>query len=153
MGDWIGSIEEILDKERALLDGLLIEAQLKTGALKTGDIAEIDKIVNREQPLLLQLNAAEQQRLRLLEKEGFAGVSLSKLCSFAEDDHKAELKSRLQEMAGILRDLKRINALNSELTRARLEFYQFLSGAGRQGYENDGKPRVAGGSVLIDKKA
>jgi flagellar biosynthesis/type III secretory pathway chaperone len=154
MEGWAQQLEAILEKEEAILSRISEEARLKTDALKTGDIAVIDEIVNREQPLVLRLKAAEQARLRLLEKAGLSGLTLGELTRRAGAEDGERLGRRLGSMSKLSGGLKRVNTLNAELTRARLEFYSFLRGNGGFVYENNGRaaeyPKARG---LIDTNA
>jgi flagellar biosynthesis/type III secretory pathway chaperone len=154
MGAWAQDLLSILEKEESLLSRISDEARLKTAALKTGDIAGLDKIVNIEQPLSLQLAAAEQKRRALLEGNGKGTLTLSEVAGLAGDEYRDKLKEQLKSLTRVTMSLKRVNALNIELTRSRLEFYNYLRGPGRAVYENDGRVREAVGSTgIIDRKA
>jgi len=154
METWEQQLTEILEKEETLLQAILDEARLKTVALKSADIKSLGDIVNIEQPLAMRLEAAERKRRDIMDDAGLGGLSLSELTCRVNGDYSDKLEKRLKSMSQILLGLKRINALNIELTRSRLEFYDYLRGAGRQGYENDGRVRQPHRSrAVIDRKA
>jgi flagellar biosynthesis/type III secretory pathway chaperone len=151
---WEQQLSEILEREDSILSRISNEARLKTDALKNGDIVRLDSIVNREQPLALQLQAAEQKRRSLLEDNGLSSQTLSELSERAVPGYKDKLKNQLKSMLQASLRLKRINDLNAELTRTRLEFYNYLRGPGEAEYENNGKVKeVTAANALIDRKA
>jgi hypothetical protein len=152
MENWAAELLEILQKEEALLNSILNKAVLKTDALKTGDVNGIDAIVNHEQPLVLQVQAAENKRLALLKKFKLEEFPLSELAVMAGEDYEGCFTQLLSSMNDICENLKKRNGLNSELTKARLEFYNFLKGSETL-YENDGRKKQSSSKLgLMDKK-
>jgi hypothetical protein len=152
MENWAAELLEILQKEEALLNSILNKAVLKTDALKTGNVNGIDAIVNHEQPLVLQVQAAENKRLALLKKFKLEEFPLSELAVMAGEDYEGCFTQLLSSMNDICENLKKRNGLNSELTKARLEFYNFLKGSETL-YENDGRKKQSSSKLgLMDKK-
>jgi len=152
MENWAAELLEILQKEEALLNSILNKAVLKTDALKTGNVNGIDAIVNHEQPLILQVQAAENKRLALLKRYKLEKFSLSELAAMAGEDYEGCFAQLLSSMNDICENLKKRNGLNSELTKARLEFYNFLKGSETL-YENDGRKKQSSSKLgLMDKK-
>lgn len=156
MGKWEEPLAGILEEERSLLRRLEELAERKTTALKAGDIPEIDRIVRLEQPLTLEMQAAESKRLALLCRYRLEGKSLRDLVKLAADggDEKlAGLSGPLETVSGRVRHA---NELNAELTRIRLEYSnRFLRSAvgGRQTYDSRGAADGhAKSTVLMDQK-
>lgn len=154
MADWAADLTVILEQEYALMSRIVDEARLKTNALKSADIAQIDKIVSREQPLTMQFSSAEEKRLRLLQKNGLERKTLRELLEPAGAEYRQKLKDQLNALTELSRELREINALNGELTQTRLEFYNYLLGAQKTTYENNGKARHDEAKLsLMDRKA
>lgn len=154
MSTWAEELLEILEKEEFLIDRITDEAIRKTDALKTGDIKGIDRIVNAEQPLALQFAAAERNRCRLLSANGLEAFTLSELTGKTDTESAEKLKKKLNSITKISKRLKRVNTLNIELTRARIEFYNHIRGSSRTVYENNGRMRkVVENTAIMDRKA
>lgn len=143
MADWVAELTAAIEKENEILDTLAELAESKTGALKAGDTVQIDSVVNREQPLVRQLDDLEVDRLRLLKNKGMQSMPLSQLAELAGEQAKPELLSYLDKMTTSAKRLKEANETNSIITRSRLEFYEFLSGAGA------GKKNIYGNSGRV----
>lgn len=156
MEKWEEPLAGILEEERNLLGQLGELAERKTTALKAGDIPEIDRIVRLEQPLALEMQAAESKRLDLLRRYHLEGKSirdLEKLAADGGDEKLARLSGPLEAVSGRVRHA---NTLNAELTRIRLEYSnRFLRAAvgSRQTYDSRGAAdEHAKSTVLMDQK-
>lgn len=153
MGTWAEELSAVLRHEEQLLHQLETEARRKTQALKTGDVQGIDRIVNREMPLAMQLDVAERKRLRIMEDNGFAGFTLRQIIEQADGARQEELTALLKSLAEVSAKLHRLNDLNTELTNTRLEFYRFLQGADKATYGNSGRTRQgAAQTALMDQR-
>ena len=116
-------LAQLLEKERLLLCSLEECSRQKTDILASGDVDELNKIVNKERPLSLQCQAAETQRLTFLKKYSLSGRTLREICSIADDEYINVLETELESLCVIVKKLKKRNTFNGELTKSRLEFY------------------------------
>lgn len=152
--DWETELVNLLEKERKILTRFMDIAHQKTEALTGGNISEIDKFVNIEQPLVVQMSALESGRISLLGKKNFQGLTLSQLVE-KSGQKKSELLELFDSMNSLVSELRAANDLNSNITKSRIEFYNFLSGKKQKKnlYENSGRVKgVTEKTGLIDRK-
>lgn len=155
MRTWEEPLAGILEGELRLLEQLGDLAQRKSAALKAGNVPEIDRIVRLEQPLALEMQAAESRRLALLRRyhlEDRPLREIGKLAAAGGYEKLARLSGPLAEASGRVR---RANTLNAELTHIRLEYSgRFLRAAGvGRTYDSRGAADTPSKStVLMDQK-
>jgi hypothetical protein len=145
----------ILDKENELLAGLEECSRQKTDVLVKGNIDALRLILGREQPLAIQIKAAEENRLEMMRKHRIENITLSEAAAKAEGPYRQVLLSQLYALSEITRKIKKRNKLNNELTRSRIEFYGKLRSVfskpmyGRNGLTMDASKNSI---AMIDRK-
>lgn len=158
-------IIEILEKECELYTVLLDLSHKKTRMITDGKVKELEKIVEAEQRLIIQLGHFEDEReesiCRYAEKQGIENkdITISYLISKAQDDLKVRLEKVQETLYEIVENQKEVNRLNERLLKNNLEFIDFslglITGRDQSGeiYEKTGgavaKQQERG---LIDKK-
>lgn len=148
--DWEKALCEALENEKTLLENLAAAAAEKRGELETGNIAGIDALVNTEQALAAQLEAAENRRLGLLGERGLAGLTLEQLAQQAHGPCAEELCESLRQLRETARRLREINEINGRISRVRLDFYDYLFARG-SGVKKDAAAGFYGSSGRLRK--
>jgi len=125
---------EIMEREYELHSSLLELSHKKTNVIVDGKINDLEKLVETEQYLVLQLVNLEGERESCVEdlarqlNMDSKDVTVSHLISLAE----GELKERLEELQQLLskqvNEQKRINQLNERLIKNNLEYINFSLG-------------------------
>jgi Mg2+ and Co2+ transporter CorA len=158
-------IIEILEKECELYTILLDLSYKKTQMIVDGKVKELEKIVEAEQRLIIQLGHFEDEREesigRYAEEQGIEikDITISYLISQAQDDLKVRLQKIQETLHQVVENQKEVNQLNERLIKNNLEFIDFslglITGRDQSGniYEKTGgaviKQQERG---LIDKK-
>ena len=155
MVTWESELSQLLEREQALLEGISECESQKTDILAEGDVDSLNKMINREQPLSIQCQAAETRRLALMNKYKLSGKTFREICRLADEEYKNVLEAQHESLSKIANKLKTTNKLNNELTKTRLEFYgRVRSMISRPVYGYDGtvEKQGQGGRSLIDRK-
>lgn len=155
MTAWEQELASLLEKERSLLEKLEKYSEEKTDILAKGDVEHLSKIINAEQPLVMQLEAFENRREEFLKDNGVSGKTLADICEIAADEYKNVLETELKALREITEKIKKRNDLNGQLTKSRLEFYgKIRSLMAKPGYASNGtvSQRSDDTVSLIDRK-
>lgn len=155
MVTWEQELAQLLEKEKMLFDNLENCSRQKTDILANGDVDGLNKMVNKEQPLSLQCQAAETKRFALLKKYGLSDKTLREICQMADSEYKSILETELESLCVITKKLKKRNTLNNELTKSRLEFYgkmRVLLTKPVYGYDGLASQKSHEGMSIIDRK-
>ncbi len=153
--DWERELAQILERERTLISELADCSKQKTDMLASGDLDRLSKMLNKEQPLTLQCQAIESQRLSILKKYKLDGKTLKEICQMADKENKELLETKLEELNDVIKEFKKTNALNKELTKSRLEFYGKMKALFTKpvyGYNGSISQKSNEGASLIDRK-
>jgi flagellar biosynthesis/type III secretory pathway chaperone len=125
---WAEELDRALKIECEVLNELSNIADKKTNIIINGDVAQLDNILNFEQPLLMQLENIEQARQNVLKQAKMQNFTLSEIASKSNDTEKVIFLDYLSSFKNISSKLKRANNLNNKLVRSRLELYEQLRG-------------------------
>lgn len=156
MYTWAEELEAALEKEEQIVRALLEQALLKTPALQVGNIKALGEIVNREQPLVLQLQGVREQQQRLFSENDVDGQTLREV--IAQAPEKQETLSRRREtLWAAAQELQRANVKNHTLATSRFEQYDHLVKSLQKPqtlYTNHGAAsgNSTAGRALIDQK-
>ncbi|MFT9055154.1 MAG: flagellar protein FlgN [Ethanoligenens sp.] len=156
MRTWVEELETALKKEEQIVRALLEQALLKTPALQVGNIAELSAIVNREQPLVLQLQSTREGQQRILSQNGVEGETLRAV--IAQAPEKEEALSHLREtLRAAVLELQRVNTKNHAIAASRFAQYDQLVKSLQKPqtlYTNHGAAsgRKSTGQAFIDQK-
>jgi len=123
MATWEQELAQALEKEKALLASIEECSRQKTDVLVKGDVQSLNELISREQPLVLQFQTAELQRLEIMKKYRIGHMTLRDVAADANLAYKEVFISELAALTDITDKLKKRNDLNNELTRSRIEFY------------------------------
>ena len=156
----------IMETEYQLYNTLLDLSQKKTHAIANGKIKDLEKLVEAEEHLVLELSRVEDERERcvaeLARQLGMDSkdVTISNLISHAEGELAERLSELQKKINKQISEQKRVNRLNEQLIKNNLEYINFslglLTGGGQPGViykktgETDSKQQERN---LIDKKA
>lgn len=156
MRTWAEELETALEKEEQIVRALLEQALMKTPALQVGNIGALGEIVNREQPLVLQLQGVRNQQQRLLSENDVKGQTLREVIAQAPENREA-LSHRRETLWAAVRELQRANAKNHTLATSRFEQYDHLVKSLQKPqtlYTNHGAAsgNPSAGRALIDQK-
>lgn len=155
MRTWKQELEEALEKEETVVRALLVQASLKTPALQVGNIAELDAIVNREQPLVIQLQNIQDARERLLSQNGLSGKTLREIIEQTPDGWE-QLSRRRDTLKTAASKLQSLNRQNNAIARSHLEQYDRLVKSLKPSqaiYTNSGAASDSkAGQTFIDQK-
>ena len=153
MASWEETLLTAMKKEEQLICDLLKQAEYKVSVLKDNDVDALNAIVNREQPLLMQLQAQQKQRDALLAANGMQGKTLREAVEAAK--HPA-LAGALQSLTGTARQLQTLNARSGAVVQSRLSQYSAVMRKmmpKKTIYTSQGRaPQVPSGRKLIDRK-
>lgn len=151
-----------LGKQLDILSDLLrIETQ-KSQVIIQGDVAELDKLVNIEQSLVMKSAGMEEQRKILLMELGLGEMTISQVIKECPGAESSGLSGVYTDLLATLLELRKTSDLNQKLLRTRLEVIDYvLSKTGLQSsetgrYESNGtvevkdRPDVNG---LLNKQA
>lgn len=155
MAAWEHELVSLLEREKSLLEDLEKYSREKTDILATGDVDGLSKMVNKEQPLIMQLETFEDRREELMEKYGLCGKTLADICEIAATEYKNVLETKLEALREITNKIKKRNDLNNQLTKSRLEFYgkmRSLIAKPLYGYNGVVSQKSVDGVSLIDRK-
>lgn len=156
MAEWEKELLAALEKEEGLMNDLLAQAQRKAVALRDGDITELDAVVNREQPLLLQLQAAQQKRVRVLAAHGLDGDDVRAAVGRTGGAAREPLLDSWDRLRGAAQQLQKLNTKSNAIVQARLEQYDAVARhllPPKTLYTHRGQaPEAPAGKMLIDRK-
>lgn len=126
MSVWEEQLAGVLEKELALVNLLAGYADTKTDILKSGIVSGLDRLVNEEQPIVLQMQALEETRIALLKGYGLSGKTLRELVEVSGAPLNTGLQNLYAELKAACDRLKKRNDLNAEITKSRVQFYNQL---------------------------
>lgn len=155
MANWERELARLLDREKTLLKSIDEYSAKKTDILAKGDVDTLNKIVDNEQSVVLQLQAAETRREELLKNNNLGGKTLADICRIAGLEYKIVLETDLVSLRDITNKIKKRNTLNNKLTKSRLEFYGKMRAALTKpvyGYDGILSQKINDGMSLIDRK-
>ena len=156
----------IMEMECELYNTLLDLSKKKTHTIVNGKIKDLEKLVEAEQYLILELSRLEDEREKCvadLARElnmDSEDVALSHLISRAEGELKERLEKLRQTLDRLINEQRRVNRLNERLIKNNLEYINFSLGL-LTGREQTGSIYTKTGDAnskrqernLIDKKA
>lgn len=142
---------DMLEKQLTLHKSLLQLAQLKTEAVKKGDIDELNRIVREEQKHVGAITILEKRRA----SESDETVS-EQLPSLPEEE-QVRAEAVRAELMDVLSQLKEVNELNVQLVEQSLQFVHvqldLLSPSDSGTYAVDGDNEGPAPGPLFDSKA
>lgn len=137
MQDWETLLARILETEKELTEKLLTLSEKQKAVIAEDDSAALEEIINGQQPLLMQFENLEQERLELLDKTGLGGLTLRQIVSHASESRgKGRLEELLGQFPATIQKLGKINDVNNALIHSRLDLINSI------------KTAVLGGAVL-----
>lgn len=149
---------EIINKEKALYEGILELSKRKTDVIVEGKVSELEGVTKLEQSMILKLGKLEEEREELIlkfareDKSEASDITLNKLIKMAPKAYAKQLKDCGRELESVIKDLSQANSLNSKLIKSSLDYIDFsinvLTSAtsadntyGSEGLSNDAKKR------------
>ncbi len=150
---WEQELTQVLKKEEELLSGLAECAERKTDLLAHGKVEEIGALLEREQPLSLELQGQEAVRLELLRQNGFEGLTMRAVASRAQEAFRPLLEAQRSALFELATRVRERNLHNLELTRSRVELYGKLrSQFTVPVYGRSGSPAQDGAAGLYNRR-
>lgn len=122
---------DVLEEERVLYRDILELSRHKTGTIVEGKVAELEQLTGVEQKLMLSVGGLEQQReetvKQLTRRLNISAdeLSISTAINQAGNGFGDRLKELKDDISEILKELKNVNDLNSQLIEKSLEYIDF----------------------------
>ncbi|HHV99313.1 MAG TPA: flagellar protein FlgN [Clostridiaceae bacterium] len=160
----VDSLVEVLKQQSDIYDYLLAKSKEKTDIIVNGKVDELDKITKLEKTLLSDIAKLERERETLVNKiAGEIGISpeqatMSELIRRLDKNETGKLEVLRKRVSEVLKELKRINELNSILIKNSLEYAEFslnILSAARvtdNNYGNSGKVSGSKNRSFFDVK-
>lgn len=140
-----------LEKQLALHKSLLQLAQLKTDAVKKGDIDELNRIVREEQKHVGAITILEKRRVSESDE------TVSEWLPSLPEEERFRAEAVRDELMDVLIQLKEVNELNIQLVEQSLQFVHvqldLLSPPDSGTYAADGDNEGPVSGPLFDSKA
>ncbi len=133
MASLMDELIEVLNKEKDLYQKLTEIAQEKTPVIIEGNVSELQRITEKEQPIVERLQALEKQRLHIMEdvaevlgeeKGTLKLVDLVKMFTKKPEEHK-RLAAVYDQLMLSLKDMDVVNKRNQMLLEQALEMVEF----------------------------
>lgn len=158
---WVKALAGVLEKEKNTAEKLIALSNEEKKAIAADDSAALEQIINGQQPLLMQFENCEKERLCILDAEGLSGMTLRQLfgrvsAGAAPEGGSNPLEELHKQLSGLTQKLAQINSVNSSLIRLRLEFADSIKAAFLGGGGLYGPAGAKGGpqqNALMDTKA
>lgn len=156
------AIRESIDKLSAIHRQLYDLAVEKTDVIKTGEIAQLQKITLSEQKLMQQLNKAEEQRMLTAKSYAKANhlpeneVTITAILESVKDEaEKNALEQAAIDLSKNILALREQEQLNQSLIRQSLKFINMSMEMMRPTLSsmNYGKQSKATKNAMFDSKA
>ncbi|MGG3449212.1 flagellar protein FlgN [Domibacillus aminovorans] len=142
---------DTLEKQLALHKSLLQLAQLKTDAVKKGDMDELNRIVREEQKHVGAITILEKRRASESDE------TVSELLPSLPQEEQVRAEAVRDELIDVLSQLKEVNELNVQLVEQSLQFVHLqldlLAPADSGTYAADGDNEGPASGPLFDSKA
>jgi len=123
----------LLSKQLRIQNKLLSLENGKTKVIVAGDITKLDEILRQQEPLILNCAGLESRRKQVLKEIGLDGLTMRQVLDEIVLDPDDAIKSKVQDLAGVLRRLKKANDINKRLLNCRLmDMKQYMSLIGFQ---------------------
>jgi len=114
-------LSQLLLKQLDLHTKLLDLEKDKKDVLVQGDMSGLDVVLKKEQALIFGSSALEKQRTELASTMGMDGLTLSQIIKEYDGQNKYLLQDRLTGLSRVIEQLKKINGVNSQILKSRLE--------------------------------
>lgn len=98
MKEYVNHYKELLEFENKKLDLIL-----------SGKVSQLNDSLSKEQALAMKGKSLEKKRIDLMEKEGLAGLQLSKIIEQAPDEYKTQLSEIKEKLSKYIFEVKRVN--------------------------------------------
>lgn len=118
---------KLLDQIVGTQESLLRLETEKTEILLHGGVAELDAMMAKEQPLIMSASALEKRRIELLSDMGAEGETLRAFAERFDEDGAYGLKERYNRLSELLAQLKKVNAYNQVILKARIQTIEKLT--------------------------
>ena len=128
MINWIDKLLDILATQKKLYSEILFLSENKRDVIVKNDIAELDKIVRKEESILVNIGELERSRQETLVKIAEAlnikseDLTSSKILESVSPDIKEKFNVVVNELTEILIKLSEVNETNSKLIKFNLEY-------------------------------
>ena len=126
--DMIESLKELTKISHRLMQA--IDAKRK--ALAKMDISEIEKASNLELEILTEMENIDRKRMEAFEKMkaaiDFKGkvANLKELLEHLQEPYRTEIEEAAQDLKTVLRDAKKLNLINQDLTERSMHHFTSL---------------------------
>jgi len=143
MSDFSG-LSKLLKKQLSIQRELFALEQDKTDVLVRGNLKDLDEILKKEQPLLMQSVGVEQKRKAWQRERGLAAQPLKETIKTCDAEEKEGLQEIYGELSRVLLSLQKVNGKNKLILSEKLRMIDealSLSGQGKRPrlYQKDGK--------------
>lgn len=146
----------ILEKEKKILHRLKDITFEKTDILIKDQVDRLEEMTKEEEELIIQIAAAEEERLKLMDSWGGLDINISitqVIDNIPEGGEELELLK--EQLTGLLIDIHARNALNNDLIMENLQWLDFnmnlISNVQSPPTYGKGKQRQSNNS-LFDRK-
>lgn len=140
MDNNIYKLRDLLSSMKKTLDKLLAIEHEKTAVLEKGSVEELDKIINKEQALIMECSSYERERLEICGKLNAKTVSELYELHPESKDIVGEIHEKMIQTVG---EIKKVSTVNMQLLDTKLKLVKFITS--QLGYNNEG--------TTYDKKA
>lgn len=113
-------LAQVLNKQVAVQKQLLDLEKKKTDVLLKHDVAQLDNLINEQQPLILSSSNLEKQREVILKEMNLQGKTLRQI--IAENPDAELLNNSLTQLGDLVSELKIVSAKNNRILQSRLDF-------------------------------
>ncbi len=127
----LNELINLLEQEMELYENFLKMSKDKTSIIVEGKVKELEKVIEMEQALILQMSKVENQRELIINKISKIlnikpeETTLTMLIEKAGEEQSEKLKAQQGNLAGLLKDLGSVNELNTRLIRSSLDYINF----------------------------
>lgn len=117
--DKFQELSALLEEQLSVQKQLLKMEQQKTDVLVKGTVAQLDELVNAQQPYLMKASNLEKKRQAWQESMGMDGMTLRQILETYPE--AAGLQQIYENLNDVLADLKQASALNQRILHTKLE--------------------------------
>lgn len=143
---------DFIDQYNGFWERVLEEEKQRAVVLSSGDLEQIQKSIQEQQAIIMQIKNLEEKRMAMEEELGLAGMSFREVIADAQEEFKPRLEASYEKFKSLIDEIKFYNEKSNKIAKEHLDFIgknepkENLS-SGAYGQKDNSKGEIFGAKI------